>query len=122
MHPGYELIMTPAKALYERWINELWAGEPVAAEIVSDDFVGHWPDREVHGPDELQAIIQETRKMLADLTFAIEIGPMVDGEMVAGRWVGSGRSDDGPVQFTGNDILRVEGDRFAEYWTGTSAG
>ena len=76
--------MSTAKALYERWINELWAGEPVAAEIVSDDFVGHWPDREVHGPDELQAIIQETRKMLADLTFAIEIGPMVDGETVGG--------------------------------------
>ena len=42
--------------------------------------------------------------------------------MVAGRWVGEGRSDQGPMSFTGNDILRVEGDRFAEYWTGTSAG
>ena len=41
--------------------------------------------------------------------------------MVAGRWIGSGRSDDGPMSFTGNDILRIEGDRFAEYWTGTSA-
>ena len=114
--------MTSAKALYERWINELWAGNDVAAEIVTGDFVGHWPDREVHGPDELQAIIAETRNMLADLTFAIELGPLIDGEMVAGRWVGRGRGDDGPMAFTGNDILRIEDGRFAEYWTGTSAG
>lgn len=115
-------LMTSPKALYERWINELWAGEPVAAEVVTDDFIGHWPDREVHGRDELQAIIAETHSMLADLTFEIELGPLVDGDMVAGRWVGNGRSPDGPMSFTGNDILRVEGDRFAEYWTGTSAG
>ena len=116
------MIMTSPKALYERWINELWAGEPIAAEIVSDDFVGHWPDRDVHGPDELQAIIEETRKMLADLTFQIVIAPLVDGDMVAGRWAGSGRSDQGPMSFTGNDILRFKDGRFVEYWTGTSAG
>lgn len=114
--------MTSPKELYARWINELWAGEDVASEVVSDDFVGHWPDREIHGPDELQAIIAQTRTMLADLTFAIELGPLVDGDMVAGRWRGTGRSDDGPMSFTGNDILRMEGDRFAEYWTGTSTG
>ncbi len=114
--------MASAKALYERWINELWAGNDVAAEIVTVDFVGHWPDREVHGRDELQAIIAETRNMFADLTFAIEIGPLIDGQMVAGRWIGRGRSDDGPMSFTGNDILRIEDGRFAEYWTGTSAG
>jgi hypothetical protein len=112
--------MSYAKALYERWISELWAGKPVASEVVSDDFVGHWPDRDVHGPGELQAIIEETHNMLADLTFAIEIGPLVDGDMVAGRWVGTGRSGDGPVRFTGNDILRIDDGRFAEYWTGTS--
>jgi SnoaL-like domain len=114
--------MTTAKALYERWISELWAGKPVAAEIVTDDFVGHWPDREVRGPKELEAIIAETHTMLADLVFGIELGPLIDGDMVAGRWRGKGRSDDGPMTFTGNDILRVDGDRFAEYWTGTSAG
>ncbi len=114
--------MTSAKELYGRWINELWAGKAIAGEIVTEDFVGHWPGRDVRGPGELEAIIAETHAMLADLTFDIELGPLVDGDMVAGRWVGTGRSDDGPMSFTGNDILRVEGDRFAEYWTGTSAG
>ena len=116
--------MTQFRALYERWITELWAGRPIAAEIVTDDFVGHWPDRDVHGPGELQQIIDETRNMLSDLTFTVLVGPFADGDLVAGRWSGSGQSAEGPVEFTGNDILRLAGDgqRFCEYWTGTSAG
>lgn len=49
---------------------------------------------------------------------------MATVEALYGRWVGTGRGPDGPVWFTGNDILRLTGDgrRFAEYWTGTSAG
>ena len=112
--------MNTQKALYQRWINELWAGRPVAADVVSDDFVGHWPDRDVHGRAELRAIIDETQKMFSDLTFAIEIGPLVDGDLVAGRWVGTGATPDGPMRFTGNDILRFADGRFVEYWTGTS--
>jgi hypothetical protein len=59
--------MPTVQELYGRWINELWAGPPIAAEIVTLDFVGHWPDRDVHGPDELQQIVEQTRNMLADL-------------------------------------------------------
>jgi hypothetical protein len=114
--------MTTAKALYQRWINELWAGKPVAAELVSGDFVGHWPDRDVHGPDELQAIVDETQKMFSDLTFVVEIEPFVDRDLVAARWIGTGATGDGPSRFTGNDILRFADGRFVEYWTGTSSG
>ncbi|OBK29953.1 polyketide cyclase [Mycobacterium asiaticum] len=110
--------------LYQRWITELWAGRPIAAEIVTDDFVGHWPDRDIHGPDELEQIVAQTRNMLTDLTFTVEIGPFRDGDWVAARWAGSGQAPDGSVGFTGNDILRLaaDGRRFAEYWTGTSSG
>jgi SnoaL-like domain len=93
----------------------LWAGEPVAAELVSDDFVGHWPNRDVHGPDELQVIVDETLTMFSDLTFVIEIEPFVDRDRVAARWIGTGATDDGPVRFTGNDILRFADGRFVEY-------
>jgi predicted SnoaL-like aldol condensation-catalyzing enzyme len=114
--------MGAERELYERWINELWAGKPVAAQLVTEDFIGHWPNRDVRGPAELQDIITETRKMFRRLSFAIEVGPLVDGDLVAGRWTGTGQTELGPVRFTGNDILRVTDDRFAEYWTGTSAG
>ncbi|BBZ06205.1 hypothetical protein MDOR_03740 [Mycolicibacterium doricum] len=59
--------------------------------------------------------------MLSDLTFEIELGPFVEGDMVAGRWLGSGASEQVPVRFTGNDILRIADGKFAGYWTGTSA-
>ena len=114
--------MTTAKAMYERWINELWAGKPVVAELVSADFVGHWPNREVNGPDELQGIVDETQKMLSDLMFVVEVEPFVDGDLLAARWIGTGATADGRVRFTGNDILRFADGRFVEYWTGTSTG
>ena len=113
--------MTSAEALYERWINELWAGKPVAAELVSADFVGHWPNREVNGPDELQAIVDETHQMVSDLMFVVEVAPFVDRDLLAARWIGTGATADGPTRFTGNDILRFADGRFVEYWTGTSS-
>jgi hypothetical protein len=79
--------VSTVQALYARWITELWAGRPVAAEIVTDDFVGHWPGRDAHGPQELQRIVEETRNMIADFTFAIELGPLSEGDLVAARWV-----------------------------------
>jgi hypothetical protein len=112
--------MTSAKELYGRWIKELWAGEPVASEMVSDDFVGHWPDRDVHGPEELQKIVDETRTMLSELKFVVDIEPFGNGDLLAARWIGTGAAADGPKRFIGNDILRFADGRFVEYWTGTS--
>jgi SnoaL-like polyketide cyclase len=114
--------MTPAKALYQRWIDELWTGKTVAAELVSDGFVGHWPNRDVHGPDELQAVVDETREMFTDLMFVIDVEPFVERDLLAARWIGTGATKEGPARFTGNDILRFANGRFVEYWTGTSAG
>ncbi|BBY07024.1 nuclear transport factor 2 family protein [Mycobacterium noviomagense] len=114
--------MTDARDLYHRWIYELWAGKPSAAEVVADDFVGHWPSRDVHGPAELQSIIDETLQMFDELTFDIEVRPLVDGELVAARWRGRGKSGEAITVFFGNDILRLADGRFVEYWTGTSAG
>jgi hypothetical protein len=112
--------MSSAKDLYGRWINELWAGDPIAEELVSEDFVGHWPHRDVHGADELQKLVDETRAMLSELKFVVEIAPFVDGDLLAARWVGTGAAPDGPKRFVGNDILRFADGRFIEYWTGTA--
>jgi hypothetical protein len=114
--------MTTAKALYRRWINELWAGKPVASELVSADFVGHWPNRDVVGPDELQAIIDETHAMFSELQFVVDVEPFAERDLLAARWIGTGATAEGPARFTGNDILRFNDGRFVEYWTGTSAG
>lgn len=111
-----------AQALYQRWISELWAGAPIARELVSADFVGHWPTRDIHGPDELQAIVDDTRRQLRELMFVVDVGPFVDGDLVAARWISTGSTRRGPARFTGNDILRVADGRIVEYWTGASPG
>ena len=108
---------TDLREMYRRWIDELWNGDPaVAGALLADDFVGHWPDREVHGPGDLATIVRETRAMFTDLTFTMTVGPVADGDLVAGRWTGRGQTADGVTRFFGNDILRVRDGRFVEYW------
>lgn len=109
--------MRSAVALYHRWIKELWGGERIARELVSDDFVGHWPTFDVHGPDQLQAIIDDTRARLRELLYVISVGPLVDGDLVSARWISTGATTSGPARFTGNDILRVADGRIVEFWS-----
>ncbi len=81
------------KQLYRRWLLELWNGNlTVTDQIVTPDFVGSWPGRPglVHGPKELAEIIRMSRDILLDMTFAIEVGPVAEGDLVAARWIGHG--------------------------------
>jgi hypothetical protein len=60
--------------------------------------------------------------MFDELTFKIDVGPLVEGELVARRWSCRGTTGESPTVFVGNDILRFADVRFVEYWTGSSAG
>jgi predicted SnoaL-like aldol condensation-catalyzing enzyme len=109
--------------LYERWLLELWQGDyDVAEEILAPDFTGHWPDREVEGREALVELIRDTHAMFSSLEFRLELGPIQDGDLVAARWTGTGRTNDGEMPLLGNDILRVADERFAEYWVASWAG
>ncbi|QVQ52097.1 nuclear transport factor 2 family protein [Spiractinospora alimapuensis] len=123
--------------LYRRWLADLWNGdldtlEHIAAELVTPDFVGHWPGRpaSVRGPEALAATIREGRLPFAPLTFTPVVGPVIDDTLVAARWAGRGTYAGGdhaipgvtapagtPVEFHGHDILRVRDGRFVEYWS-----
>jgi len=111
--------------LYRRWIDDLWNGPAdaaalrrVAESLVTDGFVGHWPDRDVRGRAELADLVAQTKTMFSGhLAFTVEIPPFTEGDLVAARWTGTGTSPAGDVShFWGNDILRLSGTRFAEYW------
>lgn len=114
--------------LYKSWIDHLWNGPAdksrlieTAATIVTDDFVGHWPERDIHGPNELAELIYETKRSISGLTFNIEIKPFSGGGLVAGRWVGRGMTPDGAeMRFVGNDILSIRSDQFDEYWVASA--
>lgn len=109
-----------AKRLYARWIGELWAGRRIAAELAAPDFIGHWPTREVRGPDQLQSMVDQARSTLRELQFVVEVGPMFDGDMIAARWIATGSGNAGPARFTGNDLLRISDGKIAEYWAGSA--
>lgn len=121
------------RQLYRRWILELWNGDlAVAGELVTDDFVVHQAragdagSEEVRGPEAVVRMVRQGHAPFDDLTFQIEVGPVVEANMVAARWVGRGRYREGipgatapvgtPVAFGGIDLLRARDGRFAEYW------
>ncbi|GAA1527180.1 hypothetical protein GCM10009678_05930 [Actinomadura kijaniata] len=118
--------------LYRRWLFELWPGDyPVAKEIFTPGFVGRWPSLEVRGPQGVVEQIRRSHGFFADIENTLDVGPIVDGDLVAARWTFHGTYRDGipgataapgtRVAFSGQDIFRVEGDRFAEYWVVSDA-
>lgn len=113
---------SPLHLLYRRWIDEVWTASPEAlAAVVAEDFLGHWPDRTVTGRNELGSIIRETHEMFLSLEFEIAVGPIVEGDYVAGRWTGLGKAADGRMQLSGNDVMRIADGSIAEYWVESTA-
>ena len=121
------------RRLYRRWMLELWNGDlRVAAELVTDDFVVHQArvdqaaSEGPRGPEAVVRMVREGHAPFDGLRFEIEVGPVVDGDLVAARWAGRGRYRGGvpgataapgtPVAFGGIDLLRARDGRFAEYW------
>jgi predicted ester cyclase len=117
---------------------ELWNGDlALAGELVTDDFVVHQArvdaasSEAVRGPEAVTRMVREGHAPFEGLTFTIEVGPLVEGDLVAARWVGRGRYRGGlpgaaapagtPVVFGGIDLLRAREGRFAEYWVSSDA-
>jgi hypothetical protein len=121
------------RRLYERWLLELWHGDlALADEIVTPGFLVHQAradgaDSEARrGPAFVRDMVREARAPFRDLTFSIAVGPFGDGDLLGAHWRALGAYAGGmpgvtatpgtEVSFGGIDILRLEGDRFAEYW------
>jgi len=119
------------KLVWDRWID-LWNGNVEhVTEMIHPDFVVHRipPPRisdTAGGRDRLLEWIAQTRTLFGDLLFVVEVGPIVDGDMVAGRWIAEGTYQGGipgstaptgtRVRFHGNDIWRAEDGLIREYW------
>ncbi len=70
----------------------------------------------VRGPQALAAIVRETRGYFDELEFTVEVGPIVEGDLVAARWIGRGTFQGTSVDLSGHDFLGVRSSRFSEYW------
>jgi hypothetical protein len=116
------------RTLYERWLFELWTtgDRTLAGELVTPDFVGHWPDQDVYGPDGLVAVIQQSLSFFTRVTTSIEVGPIVDGDLVAARWAFRGPYAGGlpgttarvgtELTLRGADVMQVADGLFSEHW------
>ena len=120
-----------AKALWVRW-GALWNGDISQAEqILTADFTVHAAlvgvdDRAVQGRRGLAGWVTLLRAALGEPTFTVEVGPVIDGNLICGRWHVHGQYAGGmpgatatpgtPVDFAGTDMLRIDDGRLAEYW------
>lgn len=114
------------------WVA-LWNGDyRLAEEIVSPDVRVHaalmdgGDGSAVKGPSGMVDLVRQIRAAFQDLRFSVQVGPVIDGDHVAVRWVATGAYVGGfpgatapvgtGVTFTGTDTLRVERGRIVEYW------
>lgn len=120
------------RTLWKRWIA-LWNGNLAELDaIIHPDFVrqGAPPPSSsvcVRGRDGLRAWIQQPSMLVEGFRFTVQVGPIVDGDLVAGRWVAEGTYTGGipgstvaagtRVRFHGNDIWRAEDGLIREYWS-----
>lgn len=113
--------------LYRRWLLELWNGDlDLAHELVNPGFAGHWPGQEVSGPEGLIEALRQAHEPFDDVKVTLDVGPIVDGDLVSARWTFGGAYRGGlpgataapgtGIAFSGHDILRAHEGRFAEYW------
>ncbi|UOB15204.1 ester cyclase [Streptomyces sp. HP-A2021] len=123
------------RALYDRW-SRMWRGDLRQAEdILAPGFLVHQarPDgsdsEAVTGPARLVPEIEQTMAAFGDITITVDLGPIVDGDLIAARWTMRATYTGGipqatapvgtKISFSGHDILRVADGRFVEYWTCT---
>lgn len=119
-------------ALYSRWLKDVWEGDLEAVtEIFTADVVGHWPGHDVHGARELRDQVRQAHELFSHISTTLDVGPVVDGALLAARWTFRGDYRGGVagatvprgtrVVLVGHDLLRIEGDRFSEYWNMTDS-
>jgi predicted ester cyclase len=118
-----------ARKLWGRWL-ELWNGNvEQPGDIVHEEIEIHRfppPPLSTTGRAALLEWVTMTRSLFDDLRFTTEVGPIVEGNIVSGRWIAEGfyrggipgsTADAGTrVRFRGNDIWRAEGGLVREYW------
>lgn len=121
--------MSDLADLYRRWLLELWDApeEDLAAELFTPDFVIHQAGAEhPRGPEGALGLIGQGRAPFSDVDLRIDVGPLVDGDLVSARWTFAGAYAGGipgataergtRVSFGGIDIMRARDGKFAEYW------
>lgn len=117
--------------VWQNWVN-LWNGDYTKGTLISPKFRLHaamldgTSDTSITNPETLIQWIKQIRTSLHDMKFSTQVGPLVSGYYLVGRWIATGvYKGDIPgakvshgtiITFTGTDILRLKDGKIAEYW------
>ena len=118
---------------YEQWLLGMWHApddelDDRAADLADDDLVVHNGRHvlDVRGPQALARVVRSARGFYDDTHVTLDVGPVVDGELVAARWTFTGSYAGGlpgataptgtHVTLVGMDVMRVVDGRIVEYW------
>lgn len=119
-------------ALWTAWLA-MWNGDLARADsIIAPQFVAHFAPAgaspgTINGPEAMKQWIGGSLAAFTDATFVTEVGPLVDGAFIAGRWLFRGSYAGGipgasataignEVSYAGMDMLRIEAGQIVEYW------
>lgn len=116
--------------LWTNWMALRNGDRSLVEEILAPTIVAHLP---AHGdtpehPRGRQALVSwmSTRNAgCPDVRLTVEVGPVIGADLIAGRWTLT-RAGDCPASVyphrisagcSGVDIIRIEHERIAEYWS-----
>jgi predicted ester cyclase len=130
MKPQGEEIMSFDK-LAQSWAD-IWNGDlSLTTGTVHENFVAHaapllgGPASDSVGRDNLDTWVGGIRQAIPNLSFTVQVGPLVDAPFLVLRWHAKGTYQGGlpgaadgpiPLEFYGTDILRIDDGLIAEYW------
>jgi hypothetical protein len=108
------------------WNGDLSQAEKIlAADITVNAAIVGVDGASVQGRQGVAGWVALLRT-LGEPVFTVEVGPIIDGDLVCGRWhlrgeyaggmPGAAAAPGSRVDFHGTDILRIAGGVFAEYW------
>jgi hypothetical protein len=94
------------------WTTELfaefWTAPDLAfiPSIITDDVVGYWPGRTVHGAEAYLSELTNLLELVPDLRLDVPEHTM-KGDIGFSRWIMHGTGADGPFAMNGMDRTRV---------------
>jgi steroid delta-isomerase-like uncharacterized protein len=115
------------KDLIRKAVEEIWnkGNFDMLEEMVSDDFVIHFPREELRGIENIKEFYTELRKAFPDIRFTI-VEQVADEDKVVTHWSAAGThkgefkgipATGNKVTFTAMDIDKISNGKFVECWT-----
>lgn len=107
------------RTLAHRFFNECWneGRLDVVDELLAPEHVHHFPDGDVHGPENIKAMIRDIRERFPDFQITID-DEIVGQDKVVLRWTirGTHKATGNSVEYTGIDIIRIANGHIVELW------